>query len=736
MISKALTFLKSFSFLKGIMKTIAMLLPMVVGWYTGYLAMGVSMGLSVLVISPSDIPGNRRHHIGGLLLATFLAMFSSLCVNLSYPYPYLLVPVIFVLTFVNAYISLYGFRASMVAISGLFSIGATLAHIRTGADIAWQLLYIFMGGLWFIALVLLYLRIKPRQYSEQLLGECFSLTADFFSVRADLLLSSERNDGIRKMIDLQTKLNDNYEKLREVILDSRSKSGRTNYLQRQFLMFIELVDIFELALANPVQYEKIDVDFANDKKVLQAYAAFLDELSTELRQMSVYIGSRNKIILSDSLSKKMAEAKAHTLKIKAKAREEGSEEKLLTLRNFNIYIENQYKTFENIRAIFDNYYKKEVGERNERTYRRFVSIQSYSWRRLKDHFTLQSTFFRHALRLSLTVTVAYLLGDYFSINNAYWIIFTVFIIMRPGFAITKERSRKRILGTIVGGIIAFGIVYLLPYPTVYISIGVLCMPLAFGLIQQNYTAASAFITLSVVFLYAFYTPDLYSVMQYRVLDTAAGVVLASLANYWILPTWEYRTYDDSVVRCIKAVIGYLGQVQKVYNTESGITDAYKISRKEAFLALSNLNAAFQRMMQEPKSKQIDGSVYRVTVLLQSFLASVASIGVRMKQTRHTFPKEVFNAATDGLLASLEQTLCLLENKKNTSSATNITVSQVNKAVKDIVEDHKTQENASDNNVISMRETHHYSEQFNYLYGLADNLQEAIKKKVTETMAVR
>ena len=76
-------------------------------------------------------------------------------------------------------------------------------------------------------------------------------------------------------------LKKNYEKLREAVLDSRSKSGKTDYLQRQFLMFIELVDIFELALANPVQYEKVDTVFAQHKEDLKMYVAFIKELSEE-----------------------------------------------------------------------------------------------------------------------------------------------------------------------------------------------------------------------------------------------------------------------------------------------------------------------------------------------------------------------------------------------------------------------------------------------------------------------
>ena len=103
---------------------------------------------------------------------------------------------------------------------------------------------------------------------------------------------------------------------------------------------------------------------------------------------------------------------------------------------------------------------------------KFVSYQNYSWRRLKDHISLQSTFFRHAMRLSIVVILGYLIGEIFTINNAYWIILTIFIIMRPGFGITQERSLNRVYGTIIGGIMSFAAIYLLPYPSLYLYIAI------------------------------------------------------------------------------------------------------------------------------------------------------------------------------------------------------------------------------------------------------------------------
>ncbi|MDO4228939.1 MAG: FUSC family protein, partial [Capnocytophaga sp.] len=384
----------------------------------------------------------------------------------------------------------------------------------------------------------------------------------------------------------------------------------------------------------------------------------------------------------------------------------------------------------NIRVIFENYYHSDTSKRDTDTYRKFVSSQNYSWKRLKDHISLKSSFFRHSVRISIITIIAFLIGDYFSISNAYWIILTLFIIMRPGFGLTKERSLHRIYGTLLGGIIAFAVILLFPNPSLYLYIGVLCMPIAFGLMQENYMYASIFITISAIFMFALASTDVYTVIHDRLLDTAIGVGLAFVANYLILPTWEYRTYGEAIQKSIRANIGYLEQVKAVFNTEQGITNAYKISRKEAFLALSNLNATFQRMMQEPKSKQNNNaSTYGIIVIQQSFLSSVASLGVRQKSKNTTFPKDVFNQAIDDLIASLDKSLALLTSKPIADIQNNEhLVENLNKSVRNIIEKQQVIELEEENlNPISKREIQLYWEQFNYLFGLVRNLEQELRK---------
>ena len=78
-----------------------------------------------------------------------------------------------------------------------------------------------------------------------------------------------------------------------------------------------------------------------------------------------------------------------------------------------------------------------------------------------------------------------------------------------------------------------------------------------------------------------------------------------------------------------------------------------MARKEAFLALSELSAAFQRITQDPKSKQLEFRlIYRIVTLNQTILSGTASLG-RFIQSHKTTP---ISSETSALFSKTTNTL--------------------------------------------------------------------------------
>ncbi len=197
----------------------------------------------------------------------------------------------------------------------------------------------------------------------------------------------------------------------------------------------------------------------------------------------------------------------------------------------------------------------------------FLTLQEYRWNVLTQNISLKSKMFRHSLRLTIAIVFTFLLGYTLDIQNAYWIMLTVIVIMRPNYGLTKERSKDRVIGTIIGAIIAFCIVLLTQNEIVYGVLAFISLVLSFSLIQQNYKSAAVFVTISIIFLYSLINPNAFEVIQYRLLDTIIGGVIAVVANYIILPTWEADNLSQIVLDALKMNKKYLLAAQALYETQ-------------------------------------------------------------------------------------------------------------------------------------------------------------------------
>ena len=101
---------------------IALTLPIIAGVKLDLLDVGITITVGAMLASPSDVSGSIKHKTKGLLLATFLAMAISLLGGYLHFTPWLLFPILGILIFGISYISIYGFRASLISFSGLFAL--------------------------------------------------------------------------------------------------------------------------------------------------------------------------------------------------------------------------------------------------------------------------------------------------------------------------------------------------------------------------------------------------------------------------------------------------------------------------------------------------------------------------------------------------------------------------------------------------------------------------------------
>ena len=99
---------------------------------------------------------------------------------------------------------------------------------------------------------------------------------------------------------------------------------------------------------------------------------------------------------------------------------------------------------------------------------------------------------------------------------------------------------------------------------------------------------------------------------------------------------------------------YLKEIFHIYNTKEPATVQYRLARKHAFVSLANLMESFQRMIQEPKSKQKQmPQIYKLATLNHSLLSSAASLGTYIQSHKTTKASEAFNVVVNTTIRNLE-----------------------------------------------------------------------------------
>src|SRR5690606_35219190 len=122
-----------------------------------------------------------------------------------------------------------------------------------------------------------------------------------------------------------------------------------------------------------------------------------------------------------------------------------------------------------------------------------------------------------------------------------------------------------------------------------------------------------------------------------------------------------RNLDKFLLESIHTNTDYLMAIRNIYRTKHITALNYKIPRKEAFLAVSNLNAAFQRMTQDPKSKQKSLElVYEIVALNNVILSSLASLGTFIQNYETTEASVHFKKVVDYIDNTLRNTARIME----------------------------------------------------------------------------
>lgn len=261
---------------------------------------------------------------------------------------------------------------------------------------------------------------------------------------------------------------------------------------------------------------------------------------------------------------------------------------------------------------------------------------------LRANLNLNSTAYRHALRMAVCVALGDLIGRSYGLHRSYWLPMTIAIILKPDFTATLSRGVLREIGTLLGLFLSTALFHLL-HPSMMAEVlllGIFMFLLrCFG--AANYGIFVTVLTGLVVLLFAVGGVHPKDVMAARMINTLAGGAIA-LAAYWLWPTWERTQAPELMARMLDAYRQYFRAIREAYlNPAVQYDDQLNGARLEARRARSNLEASVDRLCSEPgTAPQTIGAVSAMLAsshrLIHAVMALEAGLASRAAPPRPAF----------------------------------------------------------------------------------------------------
>lgn len=627
--------------------------------------------LGALLCAPIDISSNFKHKVIGLLMVSVLIPVLSFILTYTYNYFWIFVPVFCVLVFFSAFISLYGLRANLLSFTLLLTISLSFIHHDKPEILLTNCLYLLLGGLFYTFVSILFYFIKPNRYINLEVAECIEITGDYLDLRAQLWQKDADRENInRQMLQKQIRINELHEHIREYLVYNKARTLNSNNNRKLLVALTSLVEILELSMANTFNHQEFIDFFKGNEAVLDEYRILAKNFSITLKRLAFNIKTNKKHHSKMSLLNDFKKLKFKMNEFLEHQNIPVYDENAVNISNLLFYADKQIEKIKGLERVYKERVNADELRGKYRDLEKFFTPEHYRLKTLTAHLNFKSSTFRYSLRLTLTMFIGLIIGKIFDFQNAYWILLTIVVIMRPGYGLTKQRSTHRIIGTVIGGILGITALILISNNVVLSILAIIAMLLGYWFSGIDYKVGVTFVTFYVILIYGLLTNNAESHLVFRILDTTIGALLAFFATRFVWPTWELYSVHTYLEKSLRVIKLYIIEVKYYYIKKGEPPTSYKLARKNAFIEVGNLMASFQRMIQEPKTKQINrAELYELTVLNQTLVSSAASIGTYIQFHKTTEASDAFKLVMDYVNNNLSQALHNLDFEAEITSDT-------------------------------------------------------------------
>ncbi|HWT35955.1 MAG TPA: FUSC family membrane protein [Paraburkholderia sp.] len=545
--------------------------------------LGFTIATGALGACAVDMPGPLKYKHNEMLACSVIGFFAALATGLATVNPIALWCAVVPLTFALSLIVVYGNRWPQISFATLFMMVMTLEEHFTPLQALVNASWMLVGGLWFTYWSTFVSRWMMYRIEQQALAESVFALADYLLARADFFdLDNDLDECYRNLVAKQIAAVAMQDAARDIVLRNLPKLKSGRLVPRRatlFNLFIHIVDLHEQFVGAHTDYPLVRNTFGGSdllifyRDLIRKAAADLEDIGlavlqnepprarinvkAELRAIEYEI----ELMRKQDLPKKNPEAYST---ISASFRRVWSATRLIDRMRKNLA--NEEGT-------------KETDLRIDQALTRFVSSRRVPFGSIFSNLTMASPSFRHALRMTIAVAIGFWLGRLLPLTNAYWIVMTTVIILKPGYSLTKQRNGQRIVGTLIGCAASIALIMSVKEPHILLVVMFASMVMSYSLLLFNYTASVVFTSSYVLLMFHLLAPGSLHIIGERAIDTVVGCAIAIAASH-LFPYWEYRLMGKLVDDMIAAMRSYLeaswwwsGKPAAAVVTPSALTEA-------------------------------------------------------------------------------------------------------------------------------------------------------------------
>ncbi|MGS3136841.1 YccS family putative transporter [Aeromonas sanarellii] len=590
---------------------------------TGDIQLTVLLSLGVVAGAIAETDDSLWGRIKNLAMTLVCFLFASLCVQYLFPTPWLFALGLAGSTFLFVMVGALGQRYATISFGSLLIAIYTMLGAAKAPDLFYQPLALGAGALWYGLVSLVWLWLLPYKTLHEQLAQSYFALARYLQEKSRFFPADEhgaqaiRHNLAQLNINLVNALNQAKTAL-NARLHAPGRHGVAPELAGLLRLYLLALEIQERATSSHYPYSKLEAELKQGI-VLDGFQEVLSQLADACQQLGYAIlvhkpYTHHKRIhwtleaLGDQLE--FTHLKQHYPKT------------LLTPMKF---LRRNLASINQLLQSAEELQNPAAPPTSLPPLARPVALPLLAL--VRQHLTPNSMVFRHALRLSLGLVVGYGILQAFSLDKGYWILLTVLFVCQPSYSATRRRLVQRMLGTFAGILIGVPVLWL--FPELHLQLGIMGLAafLFFTQVRSNYSAAVCFITLYVLMAFNLLDGIGFAILGPRLLDTLLGCLLSYALVAWLWPDWQYKRLPTLIANSLSANAKYLSAVLASLHRQRDESLDYRVARKCAHLADSELAMAWQSMLVEPsKRRRFLDLCFTLTWRNHALLSYISALG--------------------------------------------------------------------------------------------------------------